>query len=212
MWRQSHTRAVRGPVHFSYGAAMNATVSHYAAAQRHRITVAEARAMQAASVFGMDADFELIDGELIFMASDGGRTISWNAAIGRWLYAGLAIREDLVIVPDKTLVLSEHHGPKPDFYIYPGAIENPEDVRGPDTLLVIEVADSTRDEDLGPKAALYAEFGVRDYWVFDCKHRLVHVHRPVDGKFAVQKIPAQDVATAALLPLRLRLNDLPRLL
>jgi Uma2 family endonuclease len=46
-----------------------------------------------------------------------------------------------------------------------------------DVFLVIEVADSSLDYDLGEKAHLYAEAGVRDYWVVDARGRRVTVFR-----------------------------------
>lgn len=191
---------------------MNALIADYVSKARHRITLAEARAMQAAGVFG-DRDFELIDGELIDMGGDGGRSINWNAAIGRWLYDGLRERPDLVVVPDKTLALSDVDGPKPDFWVFPDAIANPEDVRGPDVLLAIEVSDRTLEKDLGPKAKLYETFGVREYWVIDCAARRVFAHRLGQTGYGVPLVAeAQDSLTAALIPgLTLRLDRLPRI-
>ena len=40
--------------------------------------------------------------------------------------------------------------------------------------LLLEVADSTLADDLGPKAQLYAEQGVPEYWVVDLPARRVH--------------------------------------
>lgn len=45
-----------------------------------------------------------------------------------------------------------------------------------DILLVIEVADSSLDHDLGEKAALYAAAGIQDYWVVDLIDRRIVVH------------------------------------
>jgi Uma2 family endonuclease len=47
--------------------------------------------------------------------------------------------------------------------------------------LVVEVADSSRRKDLGPKARLYAEMGVLDYWVLDIQRRALVVHRAPAG-------------------------------
>jgi Uma2 family endonuclease len=48
----------------------------------------------------------------------------------------------------------------------------PENIR-----LVVEVAESSLDHDLGEKAALYAAAGIRDYWVVDLIDRRIVVHR-----------------------------------
>lgn len=47
----------------------------------------------------------------------------------------------------------------------------PEDVR-----LLIEIADSTKNYDLGTKASLYARAGVPEYWVVSVDERAVYVH------------------------------------
>jgi Uma2 family endonuclease len=54
-----------------------------------------------------------------------------------------------------------------------------------DVYLIIEVADSSLRNDLGEKADLYAEAGIRDYWVVDANHqRLVVLRNPVNGRYA----------------------------
>jgi len=53
-----------------------------------------------------------------------------------------------------------------------------------DVLLVIEVAESSLDYDCGEKAALYAEAGIRDYWVVNLVERVVEVRRdPAEGGY-----------------------------
>jgi Uma2 family endonuclease len=46
-----------------------------------------------------------------------------------------------------------------------------------DTLLVVEVADTTLRFDLNTKAALYARADIGDYWVIDVEGRQIFVHR-----------------------------------
>jgi Uma2 family endonuclease len=46
-----------------------------------------------------------------------------------------------------------------------------------DVLLLIEVSDSSTEQDLGEKARLYAEHGIPEYWVVDVQAEQVHVHR-----------------------------------
>lgn len=59
---------------------------------------------------------------------------------------------------------------KPDTEI-PTTQPRPEDVR-----LLIEIADSTRNYDLGTKAALYARAGVPEYWVVSVEERVIYIH------------------------------------
>jgi Uma2 family endonuclease len=51
-------------------------------------------------------------------------------------------------------------------------------------LLIVEVSDSTLRKDRGRKAKLYAQAGLRDYWVVDVQHRRIEVRRdPVGSKY-----------------------------
>ena len=50
-----------------------------------------------------------------------------------------------------------------------------------DVLLLIEVSDTSLTKDRGPKLELYAEAGIRDYWVVDVQDRIVLAHRDPQG-------------------------------
>lgn len=53
-----------------------------------------------------------------------------------------------------------------------------------DILLLIEVSDSSTEQDLGEKARLYAEHDIPEFWVVDIKSEQVHVHRsPCKGVY-----------------------------
>ncbi len=54
-------------------------------------------------------------------------------------------------------------------------------------LLVIEVADSSLEYDLGEKAALYAQAGVPEYWVVNLVERVLEVFRePENGSYQMR--------------------------
>ncbi len=56
-----------------------------------------------------------------------------------------------------------------------------------DVLLLIEVADTSLQKDLGIKSVLYAEALIADYWVVDINASTIHVHRdPVGTEFATR--------------------------
>ncbi len=50
-----------------------------------------------------------------------------------------------------------------------------------DVLLLIEVSDTTIAKDRGPKLELYAEAGIREYWIVDINRRRLLVHRDPHG-------------------------------
>lgn len=177
---------------------------------RYRFTNAEVRAMAAAGALRAPERLELIEGELIEMPADGARHRDWSYAMGKWLFNNLG--PDHVILPGSTLELSQHNGPQPDWYVFAAGLDTGA-VSGPDVLLAIEQSDSSLAYDLGPKAELYARFGVRDYWVIDLAKRILHAHRDPtpEGYGWKRRLMANESLEALLLPgLTLTLDALPR--
>jgi Uma2 family endonuclease len=86
---------------------------------------------------------------------------------------------------------------EPDLMLYPRTFKP--QLSGGDVTLLIEVSDDSLPRDLGLKAAIYADHGVRDYWVVDVAARRVIVHRdPTDeGYRSVERFEA-DAEVAAL--------------
>jgi hypothetical protein len=78
-----------------------------------------------------------------------------------------------------SIVLAEDTEPQPDLAVLRrSAVPYKErDARAEDTLLVIEVAESSLAYDRSTKLRLYAEAGIPEYWVVDCTAEAVEVHR-----------------------------------
>jgi len=127
-----------------------------------------------AGVFRDGERVELIGGELVEMSPQG--PLHWDVThvLSRWFFRTLP--EDLTAASQGPLRLSEYHEPEPELFVFPYGIRV-NDVRGPDVLLVVEVAYSSLDFDLKIKAPIYAEHGVREYWVVDVEGRRTLVHR-----------------------------------
>jgi Uma2 family endonuclease len=69
-----------------------------------------------------------------------------------------------------------------------------------DVVLIIEIADSSRDYDLGEKLALYAEAGIQEYWVVNVPKIGVDVFRnPGKRRYRVHKCysTAQSISPLA---------------
>jgi Uma2 family endonuclease len=167
--------------------------------------------MMRAGVIPEGAQVELIEGLLIEMPADGPQHRQFTNDLAFWLYSILDQRK-YTVLPNTTLVLSEDSAPSPDWSITPADI--PMDaVRGSDSLLVIEQADSSLTRDLQSKAALYAAHGVRDYWVIDINAKTLHIHRdPTPEGYGFKQRFAADAGVEALLipGLTLRLDALSR--
>ncbi len=118
---------------------------------RRRFTVAEVEAMVAAGVMEENERVELIGGELVPMSPKGSRHEVLKAALLRRWYR--AAPDEVGLVPETTIRLSEDTYLEPDVVIYPRAIALTE-VSGANALLVVEIANSPLRYDMGRKAAL----------------------------------------------------------
>ena len=175
---------------------------------RRAFTVREIWAMQRAGVFDEDSPFELWEGDLVAMNSKNNRHELWKRRLDRILQRALPDALDVAIEP--SLYLSDITFLEPDILIHAGNVL-PEDVRGPDVLLVIEVADSSIAKDLKPKARLYAKHGVRHYWVLDAENRRAFLHTGPgpEGYAEIRELDDEGVLTLPFEPaLVIRIADL----
>ena len=79
--------------------------------------------------------------------------------------------------------LGLYHEPQPDLVLLrPQADYYASRLPGPsDIFLVVEIAESSIDYDREVKARLYAESGVREYWLVDLNDNLVFSHSTPEG-------------------------------
>lgn len=174
-----------------------------------RLTVDEIYDLTAAGVLAENEHIELVEGEIVPMAA---AKANWHSMMEGKLVHVLArqLPDDFWLYPAPSLTLSPDTLLEPDLVVLPRRVMM-RDMRGPDTLLVIEVADSSLSYDLRVKAPIYAHHGVREYWVVDAVRQTIRVHRtPTDGIYAdVEEYEAHDSVTASLLPgITIRLDAL----
>jgi Uma2 family endonuclease len=153
-------------------------------------------------------NLELIDGEIVSMAAKGRRHEIVRSEVAM-SWARLA-PPSVKIAQEPAFRLDDHNEPEPDIIVYPASMYIP-DVRGPDALLVVEIAHTSLPRDMQIKAPLYARFGVVEYWVIDAGRMVTHVHRDPspEGYGSIRMAPIDET----LVPLRvpaftLRLADL----
>lgn len=174
----------------------------------HLFTVEDVLRMIAAGILPEKARVCLRAGELIDMPAEGALHSDVKSALIQSIAAQAA--GIYRIGADTPLRLSDHDWPEPDLYLLPPALR-PSQACGPDVLLLIEVADSSLAEDLGPQAALYARFGVREYWFIDLVNRRIHAHKGLAAGVygALQVHGPEAFVTAQFAPeIAIRLNDL----
>ena len=134
--------------------------------------------MIAAGIVEHGERFELIGGDLVAMSPKGQHHELMKIALNEHWQQIKA--HELRVGQETPLRLDDYTEPEPEFIVYPRALKATE-VRGDTVLLVVEIADSSLGIDLNRKAALYASFGVREYWVIDAVRRLTYVHREPDA-------------------------------
>lgn len=168
------------------------------APERVRFTLDDVLRMQADGLFG-DVDVELIEGEIYAMPAEGDLHLELKEILSRKLILGLAPLGDFGVIVDGTLSLAEGVNPSPDFWIYRRDGRRASEQRGPDVLLLIEIAVSSKAHDLGLKARVYREHGVREYWVIEPEARVVHVHR-LDAEWPAAPVAFETPLAPTLLP------------
>ncbi|MDX2233304.1 MAG: Uma2 family endonuclease [Hyphomonadaceae bacterium] len=179
---------------------MNASTPAPAKAARHAFTLEDVLRLQDQGFFADPKRIALHEGDIVEMAADGDRHIALTMALNDAITLQLAGKGYFKGV-QTTLRLSRTNAPSPDIYILAGGPPRG-DVPTARVLLVIEVADTSLDDDLTDSAQRYARAGVGEFWVVDAKRRAIWVHRgPVDGRYPPpQAVPADAPATPQQIP------------
>ena len=162
-----------------------------AALTKRRFTVDEYHRMAEVGILTETDRVELIDGEIVEMAPVGSRHASVVKRLNALLTGRLGARA-IVSVQDPVQLSKESEPqpdvvllrPTPDFY----AGSHPEPV---DTLLLIEVADTSLLYDRGVKLPRYATARVIEVWIVDLAEDAVEVCRTPgpDGYRDVVRVP-----------------------
>lgn len=166
---------------------------------RWRWTTAELEKMVDLGVLDPDERVELIGGEIVPMSPKGRRHEIVREALEDWFRPRWP--EGMKVIAEPQFNLDEAVYTTPDLLVKPSVLLTP-DLRGPDALLVIEVAASSWTKDTTTKASVYATFGVREYWVIDADTLLtrVHLQPSAAGYGSVRDAPGTEVITPLLAP------------
>jgi Uma2 family endonuclease len=152
--------------------------------RRHRITVDEYHRMAEVGLLARDARVELVEGEIIEVAPIGKAHTSVVEQLTRLLVR--AVGDDAIVRVQGSVRLSQWSEAEPDVVLLkprPDFYRN-EFASGADTLLVIEVSDSTLRYDRDIKVPLYARHGVPEVWIVDLQNDQLLVYgSPSDGAY-----------------------------
>jgi Uma2 family endonuclease len=175
---------------------MSATAMEHKPQDRRIITVEDYHRMAEEGLLNEDSRVELIEGEIIDMAPIG---ISHNCAVDRLnerLVEAVARRASVrvqgsfrlsnITEPQPDLILLKR---RDDFYAHKFAA-------GDDTLLVVEVSDTTLRYDRNVKVPLYAKYGIPEVWIVDLENSRLHFFRSLtDGSYTSVSATAEPGLT-----------------
>lgn len=169
---------------------------------RHRLTVHDYHRMAASGILGSDDRVELIAGEVLDMSPIGSLHAALVAALSEYLCRLAAGR--LTVWSQNPIRLGDFSEPQPDIALvkprpdyYAAAHPGPTD-----TLLIVEVAESSLAYDLGVKVPLYARHGIPEVWVIDAATRTTHRFRGPrpDGYGEQEMLTADEPLSCLALP------------
>lgn len=143
--------------------------------------------MLEAGILAEDDRLELLNGQIFEMSPQ--RPPHTTATKRTYDYLKPLLSGRAEVRSQSPITLSSDSEPEPDIAIVViDELEYGDRHPGPnDIFLLIEVAHSTLERDLGEKAIAYAQANIQDYWVVDVKGRIVHVFRQPTGGIYQQK-------------------------
>ncbi len=177
-----------------------------------RFTVDEYLALAAAGILAKEERVELLDGEIIQMAPIGNRhrnSVNWLADMMR-----NNVGPRGMVQVQGSIQLDDASAPQPDVAIIRrGSINDIGPVLPSDVYLLVEVADSSLEFDLGEKLARYAAAGIPEVWVANLRAGELVVNTdpdgaayanvrvvPLDGTVSPRAFPDATLAVADFIP------------
>jgi len=181
---------------------------------RRAFTVDDISRMIEAGIISEDEKFELIEGEIVMMASKGIAHERIKSALNIALVR--ALPDHLTIGVETTLRLINTILLEPDIAVFPKELFRKSatgfaQLDPGEAHLVVEVAARSLAYDKTLKAPLYARHRVREYWVIDANERVTWVHtEPRSGRWSsIVKRGSQDALTTPALPsFSIRLDEI----
>jgi Uma2 family endonuclease len=172
-------------------------------AREKRFSVSDFDHMTATGFFNEPGKHELWDGRIMMAPPAGGPHIDAEIKLVRMLV--IAIERALLgsrfeVATGAGLSFNETNLRGPDIMVlHADRREKGERPTPAAVALLIEIADSSLEDDLGEKREKYAGAGIAEYWVVDVNARALHVFRtPEHGAYGVYEIKHPGETIAAL--------------
>ncbi|RYG33371.1 Uma2 family endonuclease [bacterium] len=160
-----------------------------------RWTAAEVERLIALGAIDHPERYELLNGEL---KEKMGQNLPHIAGIAGTVEALRAVFGGAFYVATQCPIKGDPHSePEPDAAVYRGDLREFQRV-GPrlqNLALVIEISDTSLLDDREEKAAIYARFGVPEYWIVNVRERTLEVRRAPEGTGWGQGFVVGEVGT-----------------
>ena len=166
---------------------------------RWRWTVEEIERIAATGIFNEQDRFELIGGEIVPMSPKGIRHERLRNMLD---YRWTKMAPDIVMIAGESQFnLDVDTFVNPDILVHPMAIHT-DKLRGPEALLLVEVAESSLIYDTKIKLPMYASHGVPEYWIINAVTLETTICRQPSGQnYAVAtEFSADDRLVPSLVP------------
>jgi Uma2 family endonuclease len=164
------------------------------ATARRKFTREEYHRMGEVGILKPTDRVELIRGEIVEMSPIGRRHAAFVDNLNQLLVTRLAGRA--IVSVQNPVVLADDSEPEPDLKILRrrAVAYKDREADAADTLLLIEVAETSLAYDRSTKLRLYAETGIPEYWIVNCVSESVEVHRArrAEGYGEVSRVTAPD--------------------
>lgn len=139
-----------------------------------------------------DGKYELVLGEIVKKMGQGRWHIILSMRLIRVLESVFGFDR---LQSQSTLPLGDNGDPEPDLAVLAQNIDQyvEQEPGEEDTVLVVEVSNSTLAYDLSNKACQYGRVGIPEYWVVDIPNCLLHVFRePTADGYASETVLTTD--------------------
>lgn len=154
--------------------------------QRAKLRAGDYRLLVESGALDRYARTELIDGEIWAMNAAYSAHAKLQSAISFALITALRSAElALTLFTAVSIDLSDDAMPEPDLVVADDHDDGPLPIGK--VKLIVEISDSTLDNDLGRKARLYAAAGVPEYWVVDVEAKVIHQMWGPEGEAYAQR-------------------------
>ena len=165
------------------------------------LNVDEYHRMIEAGIFDEDEHLELLEGVIVAMAPQGpthAHCIQW---LNRLLVRSLG--DEYAVRPQLPLTLGQRNEPEPDLTVV-RADSTSRDHHPGTAILAIEVSGDSLRKDRRVKAAVYARFGIAEYWIVNVEARAIEVYSAPDAAKGVYRqartVTSAETHTSEALP------------